>query len=174
MRRSGYRWMKVSFLCAVSEPPCSSQDGWGGGGTVVIGRRALSAYNPSLKPAFMRGVHDFILIQIDLLYLADPGKARGCSTNSLRIHSFINSVSRPFPPTAVRRRHAQTVRDTTSSYKIDYVIMIKTFLNPEGHQIPFSGSKVKAILLKGWIWPIGGVASGSVCACSLRSRLVYN
>ena len=28
----------------------------GGGGTVVIGRRALSAYNPSLKPAFMRGV----------------------------------------------------------------------------------------------------------------------
>ena len=56
MRRSGYRWMKLSFLCAVSEPPCSSQDGWGEGGTVVIGRKALSAYNPSLKPAFMTGV----------------------------------------------------------------------------------------------------------------------
>ena len=24
----------------------------------------------------------------------------------------------------------------------------------------------------GWIWPLGGVASGSVCACSLRSKLV--
>ena len=47
-------------------------------------------------------------------------------------------------------------------------------INPEGHQNPFSGSKVKAILLKGWIWPIGGVASGRVGACSLRSRLVYN
>ena len=27
--------------------------------------------------------------------------------------------------------------------------MIKNFLNPEGHQNPFSGSKVMAILLKG-------------------------
>ena len=35
-----------------------------------------------------------------------------------------------------------------------------------------SGSKVTAILLKGWILPIGGIASGRVCACSLRSRLV--
>ena len=37
--------------------------------------------------------------------------------------------------------------------------MIKIFLNPEGHQNPFIGSKVTASLLKGWIWPIGGVAS---------------
>ena len=61
MRRSGYSWMKVSYLCAVSEPPCSSQAGWGEGGTVVIGRRALSACDPSLKPAFMRGVTLLIL-----------------------------------------------------------------------------------------------------------------
>ena len=27
--------------------------------------------------------------------------------------------------------------------------MIKTFLNPKGHQIPFSGSKVTVILLRG-------------------------
>ena len=50
--------------------------------------------------------------------------------------------------------------------------MIKAFLNPEGHKNPISGSKVTAILLKRWIWPIGGVASGRVCACSLNSRLV--
>ena len=31
------------------------------------------------------------------------------------------------------------------------------FLNPEWLQQPISGSKVTAILLKGWILPIGGV-----------------
>ena len=50
--------------------------------------------------------------------------------------------------------------------------MIKNFLNPKGHQNPTSGSKVMAILLKGWIWPIGRVALGSVYACNQRSRLV--
>ena len=46
--------------------------------------------------------------------------------------------------------------------------MIKNFLNPEGHRNPISGSKVKAILLKGWTLPIGGTSLGSVCACSLQ------
>ena len=50
--------------------------------------------------------------------------------------------------------------------------MIKNFLNPEGHQNPFSGSKVTAILLKGWIRPIGGASAGEGLPCSLRSRLV--
>ena len=48
----------------------------------------------------------------------------------------------------------------SSSYKIDYCIVIKNFLNPEGHQNPMSGSKVTPILLKGWILPIGGASSG--------------
>ena len=64
------------------------------------------------------------------------------------------------------RRHAQTVRDSTSSFKI----VTKYFLIPQGHQNPSSGSKNTAILLKGWILPIGGVLSGRVCAC----RLVFN
>ena len=38
--------------------------------------------------------------------------------------------------------------------------MIKNFLNPEGHQNPISGSEVTAILLNGWILPIGGASSG--------------
>ena len=95
--------------------------------------------------------------------LADPGEARGCSTNTFVINSFINSVSQPFPPTALRRRHAQTVRDSSSSYKIDYVIVIKTYLNPEGHQNRISGSKVTAILLKGWVLPIGGTSALEGC-----------
>ena len=64
------------------------------------------------------------------------------------------------------------VRDSTSSYKIDNVIVIKNSLNPKGHQNPISGSKVTAILLKRWLLPIGGASLGRVCACSLRSRLV--
>ena len=85
--------------------------------------------------------------------------------------SLIHSFSEPFPPKALRRRHAQTVRDSTSSYKIDFVIVVKNFLNPEGHANLISGLKVTAILLKGWIVPIGGPSSGRVCACSLRSSL---
>ena len=50
--------------------------------------------------------------------------------------------------------------------------MIKNFINLEGHQNPFSGSKVTAILLKGWICPIGGGSVGEGLPCSLRSRLV--
>ena len=37
--------------------------------------------------------------------------------------------------------------------------MIKTFQNPEGHQNCISGSKVTAILLKEWIFPIGGASA---------------
>ena len=69
-------------------------------------------------------------------------------------------MSQPFPPTALRRHRSRTVRDRASSYKIDYVIVIKSFLNPEGHQNPISGSKFTAILLKGWIWPIGEASAG--------------
>ena len=100
-------------------------------------------------------------------FLADPGKARGCSTNSLAINSFSKSVSlSPHSFTAP----PQTIRDSISSHKIDYVIVIK---NPEGHQNLISDSKVTAILLKGWIVPFGGASSGRVCACSLHSRLVF-
>ena len=38
--------------------------------------------------------------------------------------------------------------------------MIKNFLNPEGHQNPVSGSKLTAVLLKGWIWSIGEASAG--------------
>ena len=87
----------------------------------------------------------------NLCFLANPGKARGCSTNTF----VIKLVGEPFPPTALRCRHAQTVRKSSFIYKIDYVIAIKTFLNPEAHQNPISGSTVKVILLKGLILPIG-------------------
>ena len=63
-------------------------------------------------------------------------------------------------PTALQRRHAQAVRDKSSSYKIDIVKVIKNFLNPRGQQHFISGSKVTTILLKEWILPIGGALAG--------------
>ena len=115
--------------------------------------------SPCLAPIFHCTI--YILAVLTVLptsnLLADPGEARCCSTNTFVIDKFSQSVSL-FLTTPKR-----------SSYKK----VIKNFLNPEGHQNPSSGSKFTALLLKGLIWPIGGVASGRVCACSLHSRLVY-
>ena len=58
-------------------------------------------------------------------------------------------MSEPFPPIALQRRHAKTVRYITSSHKIDYIIMIKNFQNPEGHQIPSVGQKIRPFYLRG-------------------------
>ena len=55
--------------------------------------------------------------------------------------------------------HGQTVRDSSYSYKIDYVKVIKTFLNLKEHQNGITGSNVTAILLKGCILPIGGASA---------------
>ena len=101
-------------------------------------------------------------------FLADPGEARGCSTNTF----VINSVSDPLVKISLRRRHALMVGDSASSHKIDYVRKFQEILNLEGHQNCITGLRVTAILLNGWILPIGEFTSGRVCACSLRSRLV--
>ena len=69
-------------------------------------------------------------------------------------------------PAALQRRNAQTLEDSSYSYKIDSVILIKNCLNPEGNQNHITGSKVTAIILKGQILPIGGVALGRICVCS--------
>ena len=82
-------------------------------------------------------------------------------------------MSQPFPPTALRRRHAQGVTDSSFSYKIDYVIVIKTFLNPKVHQTCISGSKVTDILLEGRILPIGGAPAVEGLQSTGLPRLVY-
>ena len=87
--------------------------------------------------------------------ISRPGQGQGLLYKHLR-HLFIHYLSHSL---ALQRRHAQTVKDSSSSYKIDYVIVIKNFLYPEGHKNPISDSKVTAILLKGWILPIGGASA---------------
>ena len=73
-------------------------------------------------------------------------------------------------PTALQRRHARTVRDSSSSYKIDHVRVILNFLNPEGQQNRISGSKVTAILLKGWSFSGGGSAINGVTPSSFHNK----
>ena len=44
------------------------------------------------------------------------------------------------------------------SHKIEYAAIFFEILNLEGHTNRITGSKVTAILLKGWILPIGGAS----------------
>ena len=87
--------------------------------------REFFASSCSICPTDFKTIISTILVQvyfytplnISETLLADLGEARGCSTNSLVINSFSEWVREPFPPTALRRLHDQTVRDSTSSYK---------------------------------------------------------
>ena len=58
------------------------------------------------------------------------------------------------------------------SHKIDWVKKCLEILKLKWHQNCIIGFKVVAILLNGWVLPIGGVASVKVGACSLCRRLV--
>ena len=82
------------------------------------------------------------------LIFSRPGWSQGLLSKHLChsiIHSYINWLSHPLLPTALQCRYAQTVRYSSSSYKIDYVIVIMNFLNLKGHQNHITGSKVTAI-----------------------------
>ena len=61
------------------------------------------------------------------------------------------------------------VEDVALSHKIDYVLLFLEDQNLKGHLNRFMG----AILVNGGILTRNGVASGRVCLCSLRSRLVF-
>ena len=83
-----------------------------------------------------------------------PGKARSCTTNTVVIH-FLYDLLVIFP-----------------KLYFSTPILLTVIFNLEGHQNRCIGSKVTTILLNVWILPTGGAASGRVCACNLRSRLV--
>ena len=73
-----------------------------------------------------------------------PGRSQGLLCKHpcyLLTHYLIYWLTDPLVPTTLRCRHAQWARDRSSSYKTDYII-------------------VTAILLKGWILPVGGASAG--------------
>ena len=96
-------------------------------------------------------------------------------------HHLLNddAVCRTAPATpgllkiSLQRRHAQIVKNCTSSHNTNYIDIFLEILNLAGHQNHCFGSTVTAILLNWWILPTGGVVLALVCACSLHSRLVF-
>ena len=61
-------------------------------------------------------------LSLQTQFLADPGEARGCSTNSFVIKYVIKYVIKSwFVKIYLRRRHAQMVEDGGFSHKIDYL-----------------------------------------------------
>ena len=60
---------------------------------------------------------------------------------------------------SLRRRHALMVEYGAFSHKIEYATIFFEILNLEGHTNRITGSRVKAILLNGWILPIGGASA---------------
>ena len=56
--------------------------------------------------------------------------------------------------------HAQMVEDGDFSHNWDYIIILLDIWNHEGHQNHITGSRVTAVLLNGWILPIGIAFSG--------------
>ena len=57
------------------------------------------------------------MFQVLYNLLSDPGKVRGCFTNTVVNNSLSQSATHPFPPTALRRRNAKIVRDVSFSHK---------------------------------------------------------
>ena len=68
------------------------------------------------------------------LIFSRPGRSQGLLYKQ-SCHSLTDLFSNPFPPTALQCCQAQMIKDSSSSYKIDYVIMIKNFLNPNGPEL---------------------------------------
>ena len=81
-------------------------------------------------------------------------------------------VHKPFPPSALRRCYPQTVRDSSSSYKIDYVIVIKNFQKSQraskSHQwFKSYGHFTEGVDLAYWWSFIGGGSAPAACAAGL-------
>ena len=77
---------------------------------------------------------------------------------------------------SLQRRHAPMVGNGALSHKIDYITIFLETLNLEGHQNCITGSRVTAILLNGWIFPIGQSGEASrwrVCYQRGLPRLVF-
>ena len=81
-------------------------------------------------------------------------------------HSLIKWLSQFLWKISSRRRHAQTVKDSASSRKINYSDKKNLILNLKGHQ------KLRWFCWIGGILPIGGVALRRVCACRQHSRIL--
>ena len=75
---------------------------------------------------------EHLLSRFILLIFSKHGQIQGLLYKHLS-YSFINLVTDPLVSHSFTAPPRQTVRDSSYSYKIDYVIVVKNFLNPKGH-----------------------------------------
>ena len=103
-----------------------------------------------------------------------PGQSQGLLYIIQKPPSLIySSIESSFVKITLQRRHAKLVGDGAFSHKTDQLRKLLEILNKKGLKNQIIGSKIVAIFLGNlWVLSIGGVASGRVCVCSLRSRLV--
>ena len=99
-----------------------------------------------------------------------PGRSQGLLYKHL-CELLIHELSHPLVKISFRCRHVLIFEDGAFSNK--NVIIFQENINPEGHLNRSIGSKAMAILVNRGVLPSGGVALGRVCACSLRSSLVF-
>ena len=92
------------------------------------------------------------------MLLAESGKARGCNTNPVVIHSFTKS------PSFSLRLYCNAKPKRWGMVRAVMFRWLRTLL--------ISGSKVMVMLLNFWTLHIGGVVSGRGCVCRMHSRLV--
>ena len=76
-----------------------------------------------------------------------PGRSQGLHYKQPR-HYLIHSVSHSVSPSAFSS-HSFTALPIPNGYKIDYVIVIMNFLNPEGHQIQLIVQKLRLFYWRG-------------------------
>ena len=106
-----------------------------------------------------------------LMWEAEQERSQGLLYKHL-CNSFIHCFSHPLVKIYLRRCHAQTVKNGASSDKTSYIDILPEILNHKRHKNRWIGSKVKTILLNGWILPTGGGVLGRVCACSRGARVL--
>ena len=66
-----------------------------------------------------------------------------------------DSFTDPLVKISLRRRHALMVDNGASSHKTNYIDIFSEISNLEGHLNCCISSKVRALLLNGWILPTG-------------------
>ena len=78
-----------------------------------------------------------------------------------------------FVKISLRRQHALWVGDGAFSHEIDFVTIFLKILNLKGHLNRITCSIVTAILLYGWILPIGGALAVEGLQSTGLPRLVF-
>ena len=95
-------------------------------------------------------------------YILQTWSGRGCSTNTFVTNYFFNSLNDYcFPKKSLQSHHAPMIGYVAFSHKIEYITSFLEILNLKWHQNPITGTRVMAIWLNGWIFPIGQTGEAS-------------